>query len=197
MKKLVCLLVLVVAFSANAAKFNKVLGQTFPEVKAKNLISGDAIDLGAELQKETIEGGVVVFTSSRCPVAIAYEGRVNDLVDKYGSKVFFLSLNANSTETAEEFAGYVKEKKLKGNFAMDEGSKVAAKLGAGTTPEAYLLDDKGKIVYHGPIDDSQDAGYIEDHLMADAIDALLSGEAVPEDKREVQSFGCGIKYPEK
>ena len=195
MKKLSCLLVLVVAFSANAAKFNKVVGQTFPEVQVKNVISGDPINLGAELKKEAVKGAVVIFTSSKCPVAIAYEERANELVNKYGSQVFFLSLNPNSTETGDEFSDYIKEKELKGHFAMDEGSKVAAKLGAGTTPEVYLLDKKGKIVYHGPVDDSQDPTYIENHLLADAIKALLSAEAISEDKREVQSFGCGIKYP--
>jgi len=195
MRQLAFSIVLVVSVGAQAAKFQKVVGQTFPQVKVQDLFSGKEIDLTAQLKAEGIKGAVVTFTCQGCPVAKAYEKRINELVAAHGDKIVFLMLNANASETAERWTEYAKGQGYKGPVAVDEGSKVAKEIGASVTPEAYLLDKTGKIVFHGPIDDSQDEKYIENKLLAGAIDALLAGKEIAEDKREVQAFGCGIGFP--
>lgn len=197
MKQLCLALVLIVSFGAEAAKFQKVAGETFPEVKVKDLFSGKEIDLSSQLKTDAIKGAVVTFTCEGCPVAKAYEERINNLAAEHGEKIVFLMINANASETAERWMEYAKEQGYKGHVAVDEGSKVAKEIGASVTPETYLLDKSGKIVFHGPIDDSQDEKYIESKLLSDAIEALLAGKEIPEDKREVQAFGCGIKFPKE
>jgi thiol-disulfide isomerase/thioredoxin len=197
MKRLALALVLTVSFGAQAAKFQKVVGQTFPEVKVKDLFSGKEVDLAAQLKSDSIKGAVVTFTCEGCPVAKAYEERINHLAAEHGDKIVFLMLNANASETAERWTEYAKEQGYKGHVAVDDGSKLAKELGASVTPETYLLDKSGKIVFHGPIDDSQDEKYIESKLLSDAIAALLADKEIAEDKREVQAFGCGIKFPKE
>ena len=195
MKKLAVVLVLVLVPAVQAAPFKKVLGESFPEIKAKDLVSDKEIDLAAELKKDAYMGAVVTFTCYTCPVVMAYEERMNKIVEEYGHKVLFLNLNANATETADAMKERIKDQKLKGRFAMDAGSKAAAAIGAGVTPEVYVLDKAGKIVFHGPVDDSQDPQHIETHLLSDALKALVSGGTIQEKNREVQAFGCGIKFP--
>jgi len=185
-KTALIMLILALAFPAQGAKFKRVVGEKFPEVKVKDVVSGEEIDLSAQMQEPSVEAVVVVFTSYTCPVAQAYEERLNELVKEYGQQVLFLALNANAaTENEKDQAQYVKEKGLLSHYAMDAGSKVAKQIGASVTPETYLLDKKGTIVYHGPIDDSQDPQQIENHLLRVALKDLLN--------REVQAFGCQIK----
>jgi hypothetical protein len=73
----------------------------------------------------------------------------------------------------------------------DAGNKVADKLGANRTPEAYLLDANNKLVYHGRIDNSQDPAKIESNDLRNAMDSLLAGK--PIEKSEAKAFGCTIK----
>lgn len=186
--------VLVLAASVDAKPFKKVVGQDFPALKVTDLMSGKEIDISAELKKDNIKGAVVTFTCIGCPVAVAYEERQKELVSKYGEDFVFVYLNANmGGETADAWKDYAEEAGYPGIVAVDEASKVAKEIGATVTPEVYVLDKKGKIAFHGPIDDSQDTKYIEAHLLANALEAIKTGKEIAEDQREVQAFGCGIK----
>jgi len=69
---------------------------------------------------------------------------------------------------------------------------MADAFGAKRTPECFLFDGSGKLVYHGAIDDNpSDASAVSrKHLIA-AIDELLAGKEVS--VKESKSVGCGIK----
>ncbi len=197
MKKVFGVLLLCVAVAAQGASFKKVVGQSFPTVKVKDVLSGEEIDLSKVLAKDGVKGAVVFFTSTKCPVAVAYEERINQLVTKYAASVPFLALNANSSEDAASQTTYAKEKGFKFHVAMDKGSKIAKEIGASCTPEFYLIDKSGKVVFHGPLDDSQDTTQITKHFLAGALEAVLAGKAIAAEDQEVQAFGCGIKFPKE
>jgi len=187
---------MVLAFMASveAKPFKKVVGQEFPAVKVTDLMTGNEVDLSKELKKDNIKGAVITFTCIGCPVAKAYEERKAELVEKYGDSVVFVFLNSNAgSETADAWKDYAKESGYTGVIAWDEDSKIAKEIGATVTPESYVIDSSGKIIFHGPIDDSQDPKYIESNLLANAIEAVIHGKELAEDAREVQAFGCGIK----
>lgn len=187
-------MVLVFAATVEAKPFKKVAGQEFPAVKVTDLLTGNEVDLSKELKKDNIKGAVITFTCIGCPVSKAYEERKAELVRKYGDHFVFLFLNANmGSETADAWKDYAKESGYVGVVAVDEGSKVAGAIGATVTPESYVINKDRKIVFHGPIDDSQDPKYIESNLLANAIEAVIQGKELAEDDREVQAFGCGIK----
>jgi len=190
MKKLFAtglLVVCVLALSAEAGKFKRVLGQKFPPVKIECLTSGHTVDVSKMLAQEEIKGTVVFFTSYTCPYVVAYEERINALVEHHGKSVPFVALNSNEAkENAKDQAAYAKKKGFKYPVGIDSKSMIARKIGAGTTPEFYLLDKEGTIVFHGPLDDSQDPEHIEHPYLDEAIHALIHAE--------VQPFGCGIKF---
>jgi peroxiredoxin len=195
MKKVLGVLLLCAAVTAQGANFKKVVGQAFPKVNVKDVVSGEEIDLSKTLAKEGHKGAVVFFTSTKCPVATGYEARISELAEKYSATVPFIALNANSTEDAAAQTAYTKEKGFKFHVAMDAGSKIAKEIGAGCTPEFYLIDKTGKVVYHGPLDNSQDPAQITEKLLATALDAVTTGKPVPEKTQEVQAIGCGISFP--
>jgi thioredoxin-related protein len=79
---------------------------------------------------------------------------------------------------------------------VDETSDVARAFGARRTPEAFLFDAKGLLIYHGGIDDNAfDADEATKNYLKDAIDALLAGHEVK--IKETKSQGCGILFRSK
>jgi peroxiredoxin len=189
-------LAVVVTGSIQAAPFKKgLVGQQFPQFSEADLVTGEKISLNDVLAKDGAKGAVVFFTSYVCPVAKAYEGRINDLADKYKGSISFIGVNSNQSEKAEEQIKYAKDNGFKFHITSDKDSKTAKEIGGSVTPEFYLLDKTGKILYHGPVDDSQDPQVIEHKYLINAIEAHLAGKTLPAEESEIQAFGCGIKFP--
>jgi hypothetical protein len=80
---------------------------------------------------------------------------------------------------------------LKFTILKDTGNKIADNFDAQYTPEAYLLDASGKLVYHGRIDNSRNGDSITATDLRDAVENVLAGK--PVEKPEVKGFGCTIK----
>ena len=137
-------------------------------------------------------GTVLIFMSVQCPVSNAYNERMEKLAQDYKAKgIAVIGINSNSTEDAAAVKNHASAKGLTFTILKDSGNKVADKLGATRTPEAYFLDASNKLVYHGRIDNNQNASLIEANDLRNAIDASLAGK--PVEKTEAKAFGCSIK----
>ena len=78
------------------------------------------------------------------------------------------------------------------HFRLDQGSRLARAFGAERTPEAFLFDASGKLVYHGTIDDNaQSPGEVKERYLRDALQALVDGNKIA--VAETKSLGCTIK----
>jgi len=137
-------------------------------------------------------GTVLIFISVQCPVSNAYNERMEKLAADYKSKgISVIGVNANSSEDAGAVKAHATEKGLTFTILKDPGNKLADKLGATRTPEAYFLDSNNKLLYHGRIDNSQNPAAIESSDLRTALDAALAGK--PIEKTEAKAFGCTIK----
>jgi len=137
-------------------------------------------------------GTVLLFIAVGCPVSNAYNERMEKLAQDYKAKgISVIGINSNATEDVSAVKNHATEKHLTFTILKDSGNKLADKLGAARTPEAYLLDANNKLVYHGRIDNSQNPAQIESNDLRSAIDALLAGK--PIEKTEAKAFGCNIK----
>jgi len=105
--------------------------------------------------------------------------------------VAFVAVNANKNEPLAECAAYQKAQAFPFPTLKDADDRVADAYGAHVTPETYLIDSRGVLVYHGRIDNSMDPAEVKTHDLANALDATLAGRAVV--KAETKAFGCGIK----
>jgi len=137
-------------------------------------------------------GAVIIFIATRCPVSNGYNERMEKLAADYKAKgINVIGINSNVTEPASEVKSHAAEKHLTFTILKDDGNKIADRLGANHTPEAYVVDASGKLVYHGRIDNSQNTANITSNDLRDALDAILAGK--PIQKTTSLAFGCSIK----
>ena len=137
-------------------------------------------------------GTVLIFIAVQCPVSNAYNERMEKLAQDYKAKgVAVIGINANLAEDAAAVKAHATEHHLTFPILKDPGNKIADKLGATVTPEAYFLDANNKLLYHGRIDNSRNAAQVESNDLRNALDAALASK--PVEKTEAKAFGCSIK----
>ncbi|HEX5709094.1 MAG TPA: thioredoxin family protein [Pyrinomonadaceae bacterium] len=137
-------------------------------------------------------GTLIFFIATQCPVSNAYNARMQKLADDYRARgVNVVGINSNSTEPAAEVKQHAAANGLNFTILKDPGNQIADRYDAQVTPEAYLLDASGKLVYHGRIDNARYGYVITSTELRDAIEATLAGK--PVEKAEAKAFGCSIK----
>jgi hypothetical protein len=185
--------------ASGAAASELVLGGTMPmkSVKMKN-VDGKEMALGDAAGKK---GTLVVFSCNGCPWVVAWQDRMVALGNRYqkeGIGVVFVNSNdpAQSKDGIDGYAGMqerAKELAMAFPYVVDATSDVARAFSATRTPEAFLFDGKGKLVYHGTIDDNANKPEeVKATYLADALEAVVAGTAVP--VAETKSLGCAIKF---
>ena len=137
-------------------------------------------------------GAVLIFISVQCPVSNGYNERMKKLAEDYQARgINVIGINSNVTEPISAVKAHAADKHFTFTVLKDDGNKIADRLGATRTPEAYVIDANGKLVYHGRIDNSQNMANITANDLRDALDELLSGKAIS--KTGGAAFGCSIK----
>lgn len=138
------------------------------------------------------KGTVLLFIAVQCPVSNAYNERMEKLAQDYKAQgINVIGINSNVAEDGAACKAHAVENKLTFTILKDPDNKIADKLGASVTPEAYLLDGSNKLMYHGRIDNSRNAAQVETPDLRNAIDAVIGGK--PVEKTEAKAFGCSIK----
>lgn len=145
------------------------------------------------------KGTLVMFICNHCPYVKAWQPRIAEIGNaamKQGIGV--IAINSNDPEAYPEdaFAEMAPRAKSVGYrfpYVVDATSAVAREFGATRTPEIFLFDAKGKLVYHGAIDDNaQHADQVTQRWLNDAVTAVASGKPVT--TAESKALGCGIKF---
>jgi len=187
------------AFTAKSPVEPLPIGSSIPksDVKMKN-IGGDQVSFKDAMQKK---GLLVVFTCNTCPVVKKYQERLNE-VCKYalqnGVGVIMLNPNEATRENGDSYddmKDYAKNSGFDWNYVEDKNSVMANEFGATRTPENFLFNADGKLVYHGAVDDNQNGGdaVTRKHLRI-AIDELITGKEIS--TKTTRSVGCTIKRVE-
>ncbi|MDX6500924.1 MAG: hypothetical protein QOG23_4184 [Blastocatellia bacterium] len=150
---------------------------------------------GAERSLKSLtgkNGAVLIFISVQCPVSNGYNERMEKLAQVYQAKgINVIGINSNVTESIAAVKAHAADKHLTFTVLKDDGNKIADRLGATRTPEAYVIDAGGKLVYHGRIDNSQNTANITSNDLREALDEMLGGRAIT--KTGGAAFGCSIK----
>jgi hypothetical protein len=165
-----------------------------PELKMKD-ISGKEVSFNEAMKKS---GLLVMFSCNTCPVVHKYESRTVEVCKKAMDNnigVILLNPNEASRDKGDSYGDmkeYAEKLGYKWNYVVDENSVMADAFGATRTPEAFLFDKSGKLVYHGAIDDNANGGsdVTRKHLGI-AMDELVGGKDVS--TKKTKSVGCTIK----
>ncbi len=171
------------------APAHATVGQAAPAFALPNVATGAQASLSSlgTGKKAT----VLLFISTRCPVSNAYDTRMSALAKAYAAKgIAFVGVNANTTEAVPEVASHAKAH-FPFPVLKDADDKVADAYNAHVTPEAYVIDSQGVLVYHGRIDNSMEPADVKTHDLASALDSIVAGRAVP--AKQATAFGCSIK----
>ncbi len=137
-------------------------------------------------------GSVLIFVATKCPVSNAYNERMEKLAQDFKARgVNVIGINPNVAESAAAVKAHAAESKFSFPVLKDPGNKIADRLGATVTPEAYFLDAGNKLIYHGRIDNAKDAANVASSELRDAIEATLASKPVT--KTTANAFGCTIK----
>jgi peroxiredoxin len=137
-------------------------------------------------------GSVLIFVATKCPVSNAYNERMEKLAQDYKARgINVIGINSNVAESAAAVKAHAAENKLTFPVLKDPANKIADRLGATVTPEAYFLDAGNKLIYRGRIDNAKDSAQVNSNELRDAIEATLAGKPVT--KATANAFGCTIK----
>lgn len=135
---------------------------------------------------------VLLYVATRCPISNDYNARMASLANTYTAKgIKFYGINSNKQELAPEIAEHAKENKWSFPVLKDAGNKIADRFDAHVTPEVFVVDPKGSLVYWGNIDDSRKEDQVKQRGLKDALDAVLAGKEVA--VKQTRAFGCTIK----
>lgn len=95
-------------------------------------------------------------------------------------------------DSYKEMTAYAKKQGYTVPYLADDNSTVADQFGANHTPEVFLFDKNGKLVYKGAMNDNpgDPTGYKKMYIN-DAIDAVIAGKEV--NPKTTKSIGCSIK----
>jgi thioredoxin-related protein len=164
------------------------------DVKMKD-ISGKEITLKDAKKKN---GLLVMFSCNTCPYVIKNQQRTVE-ISNYALKndIGVILINSNEAERNEEdsfkaMQEYAESQGYKWFYTVDKNSELADAFGANRTPETFLFNKEGKLVYHGAIDDNpSDPNSVSRKHLKEAIDETLSGKNIT--VQTSRSVGCTIK----
>jgi peroxiredoxin len=135
----------------------------------KHYVSGNM----QSLQKEWTAKGVVWFTVISS--ARGQQGYVTDSQEN----AYLAQMHADPTAVL-----------------MDADGKLGHLYGAKTTPEMYVIDPNGKLIYEGAIDDrpTPDTSDIKgaDNYLTDALTEAMAGKPIA--TAYTRPYGCSVKY---
>lgn len=177
------------------------IGETLPAAAGDLVLDGVDGTAARLADLRGARGLLVIFSSNTCPYVLDWLDRYPTLA-AWGQEhdIGIVVVNSNERKRAgddspEAMAELARERFPEIPYLVDEDSRLADLLGATRTPEAYLFDGELELVYRGLIDDrSGPLAEVEEHFLADALGALLTGGPFPEPTAAV---GCAILRPRR
>ena len=138
---------------------------------------------------------VVVFLGTQCPIGNGYIPDLNALQEEYGEQgVQVVAVNSNLADTPKAIVEHKQEFKIGFPVLIDTDQVAADLFAAQRTPEAYVLDHRRAVRYHGRIDDRLGYTYRNGGSaradLEEAVKELLADKPVT--TPETKPAGCRI-----
>jgi peroxiredoxin len=179
---------------------NAEVGKTAPDFALPDLD-------GHMVRLVDLRGKIVVLEwfNPECPFVRAShtKGSLKGLAKRYTDEGVAW-LGVNSAAAGKEGHGVAATAQgqhaydMKHPILIGESGDVGHRYGATNTPNMFVIDPNGTLVYRGAIDNSPDGegesptdGKLVNYV-DEAIDAVQSGRPVT--TKETRAYGCGVKY---
>lgn len=173
------------------------LGTKAPGFTLPDTISGKQVSFFDVKGKK---GTVIMFICNHCPFVKHVNKELVKLANEYAGKgIGFATINSNDADTyPEDSPGKMKEVALQLKYPFpylyDETQEVAKAYNAACTPDFFIYDSEGHLVYRGQLDDSRPGNDIPvtGKDIRHGLDCLLNNQPLPSEQRP--SIGCNIKW---
>ncbi len=160
-------------------------------------VDGQDYSLSTFADKQAV---VVIFSCNHCPYIVANEDRMIELQADYADRgVQLVAINPNDdirypADSFQAMKTRAAEKGFNFPYLRDETQQVARAYDASVTPEVFVVDATGTVVYHGRIDDdsAKEPGNVIRHDLRIALDEMLAGEEIT--VKDTEPVGCTIKW---
>ncbi len=139
---------------------------------------------------------VMMFFAPDCPLCHTFSKPFNELEEEYPSFQFIAVQSGMNYETME-IKMFKEETNLKAPIFIDRDYTVANRFNATVTPEFFVVNKAGDVLYHGLLDDRMESLGVykqnwSKYYVADALKALSQGKQ-PE-VRSTDAIGCVLEY---
>ena len=142
------------------------------------------------------KASVIIFISTVCPISNGYAPEINRLCQEYESKgVRFYLVHGDAELSDENAKKHAEAYRFACPVLIDRKHVLLRNLGVKRTPEVAVVGPDCSLLYRGRIDDlyvsiGKRRFAATTHDLRDALDAILSGKAVPSPR--TQAVGCAI-----
>lgn len=174
------------------------IGQPAPDFTLKDTEGNEY-----HLADYTQDGKAVVLEwfNPECPFVQKHHKLTRNMADTYAlahaNGVVWLAINSGAK--GKQGAGVKRNRQAKKEYKiaypilLDEKGKVGRLYGAKTTPDMFVIDPKGTLVYAGAIDDAPDTTTLgKDNYVKHALHLMLSNR--PVETSRTKPYGCSVKY---
>ncbi len=167
------------------------IGAPIPKAdQALKDISGKEITLNKAKQGN---GLLVMFSGNDCPYVERNKARTVEIC-RYAlaNQIGVVLINSNTNANLESMKAYASSQQYSWYYVADPAAAFAEAFQATHTPECYLFNQGGTLVYKGLIDDSPgNADAVKNRHLNNAINDLLAKKTPKVSSTQV--LGCNIR----
>lgn len=172
------------------------LGSLIPKADTRCTdISGKELTLN---DAKGANGLLVIFVANHCPYMQRNQERLHaacNLARKHSIGVAMINSNEAARVEGESLSAmkeYAARQQYNWYYLLDRNAELADAFDANHTPECFLFDKSGRLVYKGAIDDSPgNADAVKAKLLLNALNAIAAGKALSVGTSN--ALGCNIK----
>ena len=150
---------------------------------------------------------VLEWINYDCPFVVKHysSGNMQALQKKYMEKgIVWLAICSSAPGKQGHFSSNEIQQRMKENgstltnYLIDADGTVARSYGATNTPNMYVINPAGTLLYMGAIDDKPTSNRADiasaKNYVQMALDAALSGKEAPQTVKATKAYGCSIKF---
>jgi peroxiredoxin len=149
---------------------------------------------------QNAEALLVVFACNHCPFVHHVREELRNIFESYVDQgLAVVAINPNDADeypddSAPNMAAKAAEWEWQFPYLVDESQAVAKAFRAACTPDFYLFNSDGLLVYRGQMDESRPNSDVPvtGTDLRHAIEAVMEGEMPSEN--QMPSIGCSIKW---
>ena len=137
---------------------------------------------------------VFYFLAPECPLSQNYTKSINEIYTEFSTqKVMFYGVFCGRVYSNKEMMSFVSDYDIEMICLKDEKYELSSILNAKITPEVFVLDNTGRVVYSGKIDNwAESLGVkrqvVTKFFLKDALKQYLNNEPILINKTE--AVGC-------